>query len=182
MKRSLPFIAVAIKRDSPGPILFKQQRVGQNGRIFKLYKFRTMYMDAEERKEELLAQNEMKGAIFKIEDDPRITRVGKFLRKTSLDELPQFWKMIQCTAGATEPVHEKTLPDEVAQYEDWHRARISIKPGLTGMWQTSGRNRVDDFDKVCQLDMAYIDNWSLLLDMRLLAKTFAVVLLGVGAR
>jgi exopolysaccharide biosynthesis polyprenyl glycosylphosphotransferase len=176
----LPFVALAIKLDSRGPIFFGQRRVGQNGRTFTCHKFRTMYIDAEARKEELLARNEMKGAIFKMRDDPRVTRVGKFLRKTSVDELPQFWNVMrgEMSLVGTRP----PTPDEVAQYEEWQRGRISIKPGLTGMWQTSGRNKVDDFDKICQLDMAYIDNWSLGLDLKLLAKTLAVVTLGVGAR
>jgi exopolysaccharide biosynthesis polyprenyl glycosylphosphotransferase len=175
-----PFVAFAIKRHDQGPIFFKQKRVGQNGRIFTLRKFRTMAVNAEAQKAALLEKNEMQGAIFKIADDPRITRVGRFLRKTSLDELPQFWNVLsgEMSLVGTRP----PTPDEVAQYEDWHRARISIKPGLTGMWQTSGRNRVDDFDKVCKLDMAYIDNWSFWLDVKLLAKTVGVVLFGVGAR
>ncbi|MHB8763923.1 MAG: sugar transferase [Deferrisomatales bacterium] len=177
---ALPFVAYAIRRDDPGPIFFRQRRVGQNGRIFNLYKFRTMAVDAEKRKQELMARNEMKGAMFKIADDPRITRVGKFLRKTSLDELPQFWNVLkgEMSLVGTRP----PTPDEVAEYHEWQRARISIKPGLTGMWQTSGRNRVDDFEKVCHLDLAYIDNWSLGLDLKLLAKTVGVVVLGAGAR
>ncbi|WP_025321940.1 sugar transferase [Deferrisoma camini] len=175
-----PFVALAIKLDSPGPIFFRQKRVGQNGRLFTCYKFRTMYVDAEERKRELLAKNEMKGAIFKIKNDPRITRVGRFLRKTSIDELPQFWNVLkgEMSLVGTRP----PTPDEVAQYEEWHRARICIKPGLTGMWQTSGRNEVSDFDKICELDTQYIDRWSIWLDLKLIAKTVAVVVAGLGAR
>lgn len=177
---AFPFVAWALKRDSPGPIFFRQERVGQNGRRFYLHKFRTMRVDAEARKHELLAQNEMKGAIFKMSNDPRITRIGRFLRKSSIDELPQFWNVLkgEMSLVGTRP----PTPDEVAQYEEWHRCRISIKPGLTGLWQTSGRNRVDDFDQICQLDMAYIDNWSLGLDLKLLFKTVGVVVLGTGAR
>jgi exopolysaccharide biosynthesis polyprenyl glycosylphosphotransferase len=175
-----PFVALAIKLDSPGPIGFRQKRVGRNGRIFTCFKFRTMYVDAEERKKELMARNEMSGAIFKIKDDPRITRVGSFLRKTSLDELPQFWNIFkgEMSLVGTRP----PTPDEVEKYEEWHRGRISIKPGLTGMWQTSGRNLVNDFDKICHLDMSYIDNWSLWLDIKLLCKTVGMVAFGVGAR
>lgn len=177
---AFPFVAYAVRRDSRGPIFFRQERVGQNGRRFYLYKFRTMQVDAEARKQELLVQNEMKGAIFKMSNDPRITRVGRFLRKASIDELPQFWNVLkgEMSLVGTRP----PTPDEVAQYEEWHRGRISIKPGLTGVWQTSGRNRVDDFDQICQLDMAYIDNWSLGLDIKLLFKTVGVVVLGSGAR
>lgn len=176
----LPFVALAIKLDSPGPVFFGQKRVGQNGRLFTCYKFRSMRIDAEECKKDLLAQNEMQGAIFKIANDPRVTRTGKFLRKSSIDELPQFWNVLsgEMSLVGTRP----PTPDEVARYEEWHRGRICIKPGLTGMWQTSGRNKVDDFDEICRLDMAYVDNWSLWLDLKLLAKTVGVVFLGLGAR
>lgn len=175
-----PLIALAIKVDSPGPVLFRQKRVGQNGRLFDCYKFRTMATDAEARKKDLAARNEMTGAIFKIKDDPRITRVGRFLRKTSLDELPQFWNVLsgEMSLVGTRP----PTPDEVEQYEEWQRARISIKPGLTGMWQTSGRNQIRDFNKICELDVSYIDNWSVWLDLRLIMKTIAVVFAGSGAR
>jgi exopolysaccharide biosynthesis polyprenyl glycosylphosphotransferase len=175
----LPAIAAAIKLDSPGPVFFRQKRVGQNGRIFSCYKFRTMYVDAEARKKDLLARNEMTGAIFKIKDDPRITRVGRFLRKTSLDELPQFWNVLsgEMSLVGTRP----PTPDEVEHYEEWQRGRICIKPGLTGLWQTSGRNHVTDFDEICRLDLRYIDNWSLWLDIKLLAKTVGMVAFGVGA-
>jgi exopolysaccharide biosynthesis polyprenyl glycosylphosphotransferase len=168
-----PFIAFAIRRDSPGPLLFSQERVGMSGRSFKCWKFRSMYLDAEERKQELMAQNEMKGAMFKIKDDPRITKVGKFLRKTSLDELPQFWNVLkgEMSLVGTRP----PTPAEVAQYENWHRRRISIKPGISGLWQVSGRSRVDDFDDIVRLDLDYIDNWSVWFDIRILVKTVLVV-------
>ncbi len=174
-----PFIALAIKKDSPGPIFFGQERVGTSGRIFRCWKFRSMYSDAEERKKELMAQNEMKGAIFKIKDDPRITRVGRFLRKTSLDELPQFWNVLrgEMSLVGTRP----PTPTEVAQYENWHRRRISIKPGITGMWQTSGRNRIEDFDEIVRLDLYYIDKWSIWLDILILLKTVRAVLAGSGS-
>jgi exopolysaccharide biosynthesis polyprenyl glycosylphosphotransferase len=173
-----PFIAIAIKKDSPGPIFFGQERVGTSGRVFRCWKFRSMYIDAEERKKELMAQNEMKGAIFKIKDDPRITRVGRFLRKTSLDELPQFWNVLkgQMSLVGTRP----PTPAEVTQYENWHRRRISIKPGITGMWQISGRNRIEDFDEIVRLDLYYIDKWSIWLDILILFKTVRAVFAGSG--
>jgi len=168
-----PFIAVAIKINSKGPLFFGQQRVRENGRIFKCWKFRSMYFDAEERKKELLHLNEMSGAIFKIKDDPRITPVGKLLRKTSLDELPQFWNVLcgEMSLVGTRP----PTPDEVASYQNWHRKRICIKPGITGLWQVSGRNQIQDFDEVVRLDLEYIDRWTLWLDIKILLKTFWVV-------
>ncbi|MBE0596627.1 MAG: sugar transferase [Desulfuromonadales bacterium] len=168
-----PFIALAIRLDSRGPIFFSQVRVGENGRSFRLWKFRSMAVDAEARKQELLARNEMQGAIFKMQDDPRITRVGKFLRRTSLDELPQFWNVLkgEMSLVGTRP----PTPEEVIQYETWHRRRISIKPGLTGLWQVSGRNTIQAFDEVVALDLRYIDNWTLWLDVKLIFKTLRVV-------
>lgn len=167
-----PFIALAIKLDSPGPIFFGQERIGLSGRKFKCWKFRSMSLGADERKAELLAQNEMKGAIFKIKDDPRITRVGKVLRQTSLDELPQFWNVFkgEMSLVGTRP----PTPDEVARYQNWQRRRICIKPGITGLWQVSGRNTITDFDEVVRLDLRYIDNWSLWLDIKILFKTITV--------
>lgn len=169
-----PFIAIMIKKDSPGPLFFGQERVGEAGRRFKCWKFRSMYIDAEERKLELLDQNEMNGAIFKIKNDPRITRVGRFLRKTSLDELPQFWNVLrgEMSLVGTRP----PTPEEVEAYANWHRRRISIKPGITGMWQVNGRNNVNDFDAIVKMDIAYIDNWSIWLDIKLLLQTIKVVI------
>jgi lipopolysaccharide/colanic/teichoic acid biosynthesis glycosyltransferase len=131
-----------------------------------------MSLGAEERKAELLAKNEMKGAIFKIKDDPRITRVGKVLRQTSLDELPQFWNVFkgEMSLVGTRP----PTPDEVSRYQNWQRRRICIKPGITGLWQVSGRNTITDFDEVVRLDLRYIDNWSLWLDIKILFKTITV--------
>lgn len=175
---SAPFMivtAIAIKLDSPGPVFFKQTRVGQNGRQFKIYKFRSMYIDAEERKKELMAQNEIKGGVmFKMKDDPRITRVGKVIRKLSIDELPQFFNVLggsMSLVGTRPP----TL-DEVEKYERNQWRRISIKPGLTGMWQVSGRSSIQDFDEIVELDTEYIDNWSLMLDIKLILKTVIVLL------
>lgn len=174
-----PFIAVAIKRDSEGPVIFKQKRVGQNGRIFHLYKFRTMYIDAEQRKQELLKQNEMQGFIFKLKDDPRITPLGKWLRKTSLDEFPQFLNVLkgEMSLVGTRP---PTL-DEVEKYEPQHLKRISAKPGITGLWQVSGRNVITDFNEIVKLDCKYLDDWRFFDDIKILLKTILVVMQRRGA-
>ena len=165
---------VAIKLDSPGPALFKQVRVGKNGRHFKIWKFRSMYVDAEEMKHKLLSQNEVKdGMMFKMKNDPRITRVGKVIRKLSIDELPQFFNVLSGSMSfvGTRP---PTL-DEVEKYQTNQWRRISIKPGITGMWQVSGRSNIKDFNEVVRLDVEYIDSWNLLLDLKLLLKTVSVV-------
>lgn len=174
-----PFIALAIKLDSPGPLFFGQKRVGMSGRVFTCWKFRSMYMDAEERKKELMHLNEMQGAIFKIKNDPRITGVGGFLRKTSLDELPQFWNVLkgEMSLVGTRP----PTPNEVAGYDNWHRKRIRIKPGITGMWQVSGRNQICDFDEVAKLDIEYIENWTFYLDIKILFKTLWVIFARSGS-
>jgi len=171
-----PVLALAIKLDSPGPIFFAQQRVGENGRLFSLYKYRSMTVDAEERKKELADQNELDGAVFKLTNDPRVTRVGRLLRKLSLDELPQFWNILkgEMSLVGTRP----PTPAEVAEYQLQHYRRLSIKPGLTGMWQVSGRNQITDFDQIVALDTKYIDQWSLWLDFKIILKT--VVVLGSG--
>ena len=167
--------ALAIKLDSPGPVIFRQTRVGKNGRTFQIYKFRSMYVDAEERKAELLAQNEIAGGVmFKLKEDPRITRVGKVIRRLSIDELPQFFNVVggsMSLVGTRPP----TL-DEVEKYGRKQWRRISIKPGLTGMWQVNGRSLVTDFEKIVELDVEYIDNWSLMEDIRILCKTVTVLL------
>lgn len=165
---------VAIKLDSPGPALFKQVRVGKNGRHFKIWKFRSMYIDAEEMKHKLLSQNEVKdGMMFKMKNDPRITRVGRVIRKLSIDELPQFFNVLSGSMSfvGTRP---PTL-DEVEKYQTNQWRRISIKPGITGMWQVSGRSNIKDFNEVVRLDVEYIDSWNLLLDLKLLLKTVSVV-------
>ena len=175
-----PFIALAIKLDSPGPVFFAQKRVGKNGRYFRLYKFRSMYVDAEEHKKELMEQNEMEGPMFKVENDPRVTRVGAFLRKTSLDELPQFFNILignMSLVGTRPP----TI-DEFKQYDLYYRRRLSIKPGLTGLWQVSGRSDITDFREVLKLDLEYIDNCSLTSDIRILLMTIWVVIMKKGAR
>ena len=168
--------AIAIKIDSPGPAIFKQVRVGMNGRHFKIWKFRSMRINADEMKKELLEQNELKdGMMLKMKDDPRITRVGKIIRKLSIDELPQFFNVLSGSMSfvGTRP---PTL-DEVEKYQTDQWRRISIKPGITGMWQVSGRSNIKDFDEVVRLDVEYIDNWNLWLDIKLLFKTVGVVFL-----
>ena len=174
------FLGPAIKLDSPGPIFFSQVRIGKNGRRFKIYKFRSMYIDAEERKKELEAQNEMNGLMFKMENDPRVTKVGKFIRKTSLDEFPQFLNVLKgdMSLVGTRPPTE----NEFKQYNEHYRRRLSMTPGLTGLWQISGRSDIEDFDEVVKLDLRYIDNWSLTEDFKILLKTVGVVLFGKGAK
>lgn len=165
--------------ESPGPVIFKQTRIGLNGRRFKIYKFRSMYMDAEERKKELMAKNEMSGLMFKMKDDPRITKVGKFIRKTSIDEFPQFFNVLkgEMSLVGTRPPTE----DEFMQYEERHKRRLSLKPGITGLWQVSGRSDIQDFEDVVKLDCEYIDNWTLGLDIKILVQTVLVVLGKKGA-
>ena len=174
-----PVLAIAIKMDSPGPVLFKQKRIGRHGRVFELYKFRTMCAGAEAKKAGLMAQNEMNGAIFKLTDDPRITRVGRFLRKTSLDEFPQFINVLrgQMSLVGTRP---PTL-EEVEKYKPEHLKRISAKPGITGLWQVSGRNKITDFDQIVALDCQYLDDWRFFNDLKILFKTIFVVLQRKGA-
>lgn len=169
-----PWIAYRIKKESPGgPVVFKQKRFGENGRIFKCYKFRTMHPNAEEMKEELKKQNELSGPVFKLKDDPRIFPFGKFLRQSSLDELPQFLNILRgdmSVVGTRPPT-----PDEVQLYSLEQRRRLSIRPGLTGMWQVSGRNEVKNFNEILKLDLNYIDDWSLWLDLKIIVKTVWVV-------
>lgn len=176
----LPFVAIAIRLDSHGPVFYKQKRIGLNGREFYLYKFRSMYTDADEKKEELKKQNEMNGPMFKVSNDPRITKVGRFLRKSSIDELPQFFNIL---AGHMSLVGTRPpTPDEYAQYNLHYRRRLSIKPGLTGLWQVSGRSDITSFDEVLKLDLHYIDNWSLGMDIKILLQTFVVIFQQRGAK
>ncbi len=170
--------AIAIKLDSKGPILFKQVRSGLNGRKFTLYKFRTMVVGAEMKKRELEKMNEMDGPVFKIRHDPRITRVGAFLRKTSIDEIPQLFNVLKGDMSIVGP--RPPLPVEVELYKMWQRRRLSLKPGLTCIWQVSGRNKIQ-FEKWMEMDLEYIDKWSLWLDLKILFKTVFVVLFGYGA-
>lgn len=167
------FVAPAIKLTSPGPVFFKQKRVGKNGRKFNIYKFRSMYQDAEERKKELLAQNEMKGVMFKMKNDPRITPIGRFIRKTSIDEFPQFLNVLKgdmSLVGTRPPT-----VGEFEQYKPYQKRRLAMKPGITGFWQAYGRGRVLDFDEIVKMDLQYIDTWSLGLDLKILLKTVQTV-------
>ena len=174
-------IALVVKFTSPGPIFFRQQRSGLNGRPFTIYKFRTMVTNAEQLQHELAAMNEMEGPVFKVTKDPRITPVGRFLRKFSLDEWPQFFNVLK---GEMSLVGPRPLPvNEVKRFNDLaHRRRLSVKPGLTCLWQISGRNNVKDFRDWVRLDLEYIDNWSLWLDFKILCRTIPVVLVGTGAK
>ena len=167
-----------IRRESPGPVLFRQTRVGKNRRLFTLYKFRTMVLGAEDRKKKVLSGNEMKGCVFKMKDDPRVTPTGHVLRRRHLDELPQFWNVLkgEMSLVGTRP----PTPDEVAQYLPHHHRRLSMKPGITGFWQLNGNWAVNDFEDIVRLDCEYIDKWSLWLDCKILAKTVAKVLRGSG--
>jgi len=177
----LLLIALLIKITSPGPVLFRQQRSGLNGRPFTIYKFRTMVTNAEQLKHELEAMNEMTGPVFKVTNDPRITPLGRILRKFSLDEFPQ---LINVLRGEMSLVGPRPLPvDEVKRFNDLaHRRRLSVKPGLTCLWQISGRNNVRDFKDWVRLDLEYIDNWSIWLDLKILLRTVPVVLAGTGAK
>ena len=180
MTIAMIFVAPAIKIESKGPLFFKQKRVGKNGRYFYIYKVRSMYQDAEARKAELMEKNEMKGFMFKMTDDPRITKVGKFIRSTSIDELPQFWNVLKgdmSLVGTRPPT-----VDEFKQYEARHKRRLSMKPGLTGLWQVSGRSNIEDFEEVVRLDCEYIDNWSIQLDIQIILKTVVVIFKKVGSK
>ncbi len=175
----LILIALLIKLDSPGPIFFKQKRIGRNGKEFYIYKFRTMYQDAEERLQELLKYNETNELMFKMKDDPRITRIGKFLRKYSLDE---FGQLINVLKGDMSLVgFRPPIPREVENYKRWHHLRFKCMPGLTGPWQVSGRSSIKNFDKVVELEVGYSFNWTLLKDFEILLKTVPVVVFGKDA-
>ncbi len=171
-------LAIAIKLDSPGPVVFCQTRVGLGRRHFTCFKFRTMRADAEQHLAALLAHNEATGPIFKMRDDPRRTRVGRFLRRTSLDELPQIWNVLRGDMSLIGP--RPPIPAEVEEYEPWHLQRLQAPPGITGLWQVSGRSDLT-FDEMVLLDVYYIENWSPLMDLRIVLKTVPTVLLGSGA-
>ena len=178
---SAPVILIAwltIRLTSPGSVVFKQERIGLNGRTFTLYKFRTMIADAHARRGEVNHLNEMSGPVFKAKDDPRITPIGRVLRKFSLDEIPQLWNVLKGDMSLVGP--RPPIPEEVASYRRWHRRRLSMKPGLTCLWQVSGRNSID-FDRWMELDLQYIDNWSPKLDLKILLRTIPAVLSGRGA-
>jgi len=174
----LALIALAIRLDSPGPVIFRQTRVGQDGRLFEMYKFRSMRQGSEAELPDLLEYNEADGPWFKMRCDPRLTRVGQFLRRTSLDELPQLWNVLRGDMSIVGP--RPPLPNEVEQYLEWHRKRLQVLPGMTGLWQVSGRSLLN-FDEMVLLDIHYIENWSLWLDLKILLMTIPQVLLGRGA-
>ena len=170
-----------VKKQSPGPLIFKQKRVGKNGKVFDIYKFRSMYTDAEERKKELMAQNDLDtNLMFKMENDPRIFPFGQKIRDWSIDELPQFINVLKgdmSVVGTRPPTLE-----EYKNYELHHFKRLAAKPGITGLWQVSGRSDITDFEEVVALDMKYIQGWSITQDIKIIAKTFAVVLKREGSR
>jgi exopolysaccharide biosynthesis polyprenyl glycosylphosphotransferase len=173
-------IASAIRLDSAGPVFFRQERVGLHGKTFLVWKFRTMTVDAPQRQAQLEQQNETAdGILFKVKQDPRVTRVGAFLRRTSLDELPQLFNVL---CGQMSLVGPRPLPvRDVAKFDGWHNIRHQVLPGVTGLWQISGRSDIDTFDDVARLDLHYIDNWSINLDLEILTETIGIVLLGKGA-
>jgi len=169
--------AIAIKRSSPGPVFFRQVRCGLHGRRFEILKLRTMVVDAEARRAEVLDLNEMDGPVFKIKNDPRITGVGRFLRRWSIDELPQLWNVLRGDMSLVGP--RPPIPSEVVQYETSDRRRLSMRPGLTCLWQVTGRNSIG-FEQWVKLDLLYIDTWSLNQDCKILFKTLPAVLRGTG--
>jgi exopolysaccharide biosynthesis polyprenyl glycosylphosphotransferase len=176
----LLIIAVLIRISSEGPVFFKQERCTLYGRKFMFYKFRTMEADAESKLDDLLKFNEMDGPVFKMSNDPRVTKIGKWLRKFSIDELPQLWNVLKGDMSLVGP--RPPLPHEVENYDIWQRRRLSARPGITCLWQVSGRNKIADFEEWMKLDLEYIDKWSLWLDIKILTKTIPVVLLGIGAK
>lgn len=165
-------IAIIIKMTSKGPVFFSQKRVGKNGKEFDMYKFRSMVVNAEELKEKLAAKNEMSGPMFKMKDDPRVTKVGKFIRKTSIDELPQLWNVLKGDMSLVGP--RPSLPKEVAQFDKWMHKRLEVKPGLTCYWQVSGRSNID-FEDWMKLDIKYVDERSTWIDIKLIFKTVGVL-------
>lgn len=171
-------VAIAIRLDSPGPVLFRQERIGRHGKPFVLYKFRSMYQDAEAQLEKLRDKNEAAGPLFKMRDDPRVTRVGRIIRRTSIDELPQLINVLRGEMSLVGP--RPGLASEVAQYQDWHRKRLEVLPGITGLWQVSGRSNLT-FDEMVMLDIYYAENWSLSMDLRIMLRTIPQLLFGEGA-
>jgi exopolysaccharide biosynthesis polyprenyl glycosylphosphotransferase len=172
-------ISIMIKATSKGPLLYQWDVIGLNKKPFRSWKFRTMVLHADQMKQELLGLNEMKGPVFKIRDDPRVTRIGKFLRKFSLDELPQLWSVFKGDMSLVGP--RPAGPHELARYDSWHRRKLSVKPGITCLWQVQGRNKISDFDEWVRLDLEYIENWSLGLDLKILLRTALAVFKGTGS-
>lgn len=175
----LLLIALLVKLSSPGPVFYRWRVVGEKGRYFTGYKFRTMTDNADRLKQELLTQNEMSGPVFKMEDDPRITRCGRFLRRFSLDELPQLWSVLKGDMSLVGP--RPPLQEEYEHFNDWQKRKLAARPGITCLWQVSGRNRIRDFDDWVRLDLEYIKNWSLWLDVKILFRTAIAVVTGRGA-
>jgi exopolysaccharide biosynthesis polyprenyl glycosylphosphotransferase len=173
-------VSLAVKWTSKGAVFFKQTRSGLNGRKFTLYKFRTMVVNAESLLAGLHTGNEMTGPVFKMKNDPRITPLGKFLRKFSIDELPQLWNVFKGDMSIVGP--RPPIPEEVKKYDSWQRRRLSMRPGITCLWQVQGRNNITDFNEWARLDLEYIDRWSIWRDLRILAQTVPVVLFGIGAK
>ena len=173
----MAMLALAVRLSSPGPVFYASERIGRKGRTFRCWKFRTMVIDAEARKESLRHMNERDGVLFKIRHDPRVTGLGKFLRKYSLDELPQFWDVLIGDMSIVGP--RPPLAGEVRQYDLHHLRRLDVQPGITGLWQVNARQD-PSFDNYISLDTAYVDNWSLWLDLKIMTRTFGVVLNGTG--
>lgn len=171
-------LAILIKLTSKGPVFYTDTRLGLNAIPFRMPKFRTMYQDADELKSVLMTHNEMRGPAFKIKNDPRVTPLGRFLRKHSLDELPQLWNILRGDMSLVGP--RPPLPKEYEEYEPWHKKRLLVKPGATCLWQVKGRNQVSDFDDWVRLDLEYIQNWSLWLDFKIVFKTIWIVVKGTG--
>jgi exopolysaccharide biosynthesis polyprenyl glycosylphosphotransferase len=171
-------VAIAIKIDSPGPVLFRQTRVGRDGRTFTMYKFRSMHENAEEMRDQLEELNEADGPLFKLRHDPRVTRVGRVIRRLSLDELPQFFNVLEGTMGVVGP--RPALPNEVAEYEPWQMRRLVVLPGITGLWQVS-RKQCSSFEEMIWLDIEYVEKWSPMLDLSIVAKTIPAMITARGA-
>jgi lipopolysaccharide/colanic/teichoic acid biosynthesis glycosyltransferase len=171
-------LAILVKLSSKGSIFYRWEVVGQNGRYFTSHKFRTMFMNADAIKRQLLARNEMLGPVFKMKDDPRITPVGRWLRRYSLDELPQLWTVVKGDMSLVGP--RPPLQAEWINFSDWQKLKLSVKPGITCLWQVSGRNEIRDFDEWVRLDLEYIKNWSLWLDFQILLRTIRTVIFGSG--
>lgn len=174
----LLLVGLLVKSTSPGPVFYPWNVIGRCGQPFRGYKFRTMVQNADELKAELQSKNEMNGPVFKMKDDPRITPLGRILRKYSIDELPQLWSVLKGDMSLVGP--RPAGPHEWEKYESWQRRRLNVTPGITCLWQVNGRNRISDFNQWVKLDLWYIDNWSLSLDIKILCRTVLVVLRGTG--